>query len=653
MLHHRNYFATGPAFNGSHITNLPAIGDTINLPVVTDGNPITEALAQRHPSYSLSLLELYRLTYTGGRDFVLKYLVKRYDENEKAWDDRLKLTYCPAFAKDAIQEYIRSLVQRSNEIDRVGGNKGYLTCCEGKDGGVDRSGLSMNAWLQKYVVGELMAMGRVAIYVDNDNFFATTRVDEAGRHPYLYTYTAEDILNWSYDDKGELSSILLRERSYKYNALSLPCGTVDDYRHIHRGFDPNWSYASGVPPTHGVIVDTYTTAGQIISRRFLDLPRLPVHLATLPQSLLADVADYQVALLNLASSDIYYVWSANFPLYVEQRPAMDINRMLDRRTVGQDGPIAAANRSSHGKVVYDMLSQTEYTVGGDPNAVNVGTIDGRTYPIGSDRPGWVAPPTDPLIASMNKEEQIKTEIRHLVALAISNLYNSEASADTKKVDRESGIESGLAGLGSELEFAENAIAAIWHLYTSDQEVTHAKYPAKYDLRSEADRRQEAKDLAALQNVVASKTHAKQISQQIVRTLHKDKVTDTVLNKMMTEIQDAKVPTADPEILKNDAESGFVSRATASIGRGYEECEAEKAAEELAERQASILASQTSAGARGVQDLEADPSEAKDEKAKSQDPDTSVDASSGKHGKYATTATRTMNDGKTPSRQKKK
>ena len=104
MLHHRNYFATGPAFNGSHITNLPAIGDTINLPVVTDGNPITEALAQRHPSYSLSLLELYRLTYTGGRDFVLKYLVKRYDENEKAWDDRLKLTYCPAFAKDAIQE---------------------------------------------------------------------------------------------------------------------------------------------------------------------------------------------------------------------------------------------------------------------------------------------------------------------------------------------------------------------------------------------------------------------------------------------------------------------------------------------------------------------------------------------------------------------
>ena len=50
----------------------------------------------------------------------------------------------------------------------------------------------------------------------------------------------------------------------------------------------------------------------------LKLKRIPFVLLDIGDSLIKDVCDYQIALLNLLSSDISYALRSNFPFFVRQ-----------------------------------------------------------------------------------------------------------------------------------------------------------------------------------------------------------------------------------------------------------------------------------------------------------------------------------------------
>ena len=52
-------------------------------------------------------------------------------------------------------------------------------------------------------------------------------------------------------------------------------------------------------------------------RSILPITRIPFVMLELYDSLLADVADYQIALMNLSSSDIAYALKSNFPFYTQ------------------------------------------------------------------------------------------------------------------------------------------------------------------------------------------------------------------------------------------------------------------------------------------------------------------------------------------------
>jgi len=61
------------------------------------------------------------------------------------------------------------------------------------------------------------AVGRVGMFIDRPELPATaTRADELAMdaNPKLYLYSAEDILNWSYDDNNQLVYVLLRKARY-------------------------------------------------------------------------------------------------------------------------------------------------------------------------------------------------------------------------------------------------------------------------------------------------------------------------------------------------------------------------------------------------------------------------------------------------------
>jgi len=599
---------------------------------------IKAALDQRHPSYDQDELTLYRLTYEGGSPFIKKYLKKHFEENAAGWSDRSSITYNPEFASEAVDEYVRAIAQRAVDINRVGGNKKYHALTRGELGGIDRNKSSLDALFGKYVIPELLAMGRVGVYIDNDITppNVVTLADAPDTYPYIYTYRAEDILNWHYNSSKQLDNVLLRVYSDKLNAFGLPGEITTQYRHIYQYNKDQ------------VVIDTYSDTGVLMST-IVQTSAFPFVLLTIPKSLLKKTARHQIALLNLASSDLYYAWAANFPIYTEQHSPMDFARFQEQRTLDDDLPPTKDDPTTQPSTT----RKTGPGANSRANTIRVGTMSGRSYPQNSERPGFIHPSSEPLTGSMAKEDQIKQEIRQLTALAVTSLSpTSNVSAEAKSMDN-LGLEAGMTYIGKILEAAENQISAIWHSYIrseSGKTPTIATYPHKYSLKSDAERQAEATSYKDLLQAVPSVTYQKTIAKKIVRVLLSAEVTQSTLDTISKEIDSSPVPTSDPDTLRSDHEAGLVSTKTASVGRGYAPDEAAKAAEDHAARllrvaEANAAGAILSAAAKqstdgggvdtnkvGDPDQNTDPNAVKDDrKNNSQNPDNNAEASKNLRG----------------------
>lgn len=572
---------------------------------------IVELIASRHPNYESDVMRRHRLTYERRDEFVTTYLRRHFEEDPAAWRDRKAITYNPSFAAEAVDEYVRAIVQRSPDIHRVGGQPLYREICEGQHRGIDRQGKTMNAFMAKYVVPELLAMGRIGIYVDNDAELGTTLADQGERHPYAYVYTAENILNWRYDpdNPNQLSAVLLRDQIEDLSNFGLARGFKSRYRLVMRTEE-------GVKIT---IFDEKGTVLKAISQR----TEFPFVLASLQHSLLKVTSLIQITLLNLCSSDTYYAWASNFPIYTEQFDPIAWDRLKETRTGEEDveppAPIAPADieGSLESQEVLSALPPGPAT--GEQTKIKVGTMHGRMYPLNAERPGFVHPSPEPLEASMKKEEQLKREIRQLTALAITQLEpQRQASAESRAFDN-LGLEAGMAFIAQELETIENRLSRVFHSYNKTKpKATTVKYPQKFSLKSDKDRRDEATQLKELHQAVPSSQYTTMVSKAIATTLFKDKISPEDLAKMHKEIEDSKVPTADPDILRTDHEAGLVSDETASVGRGYDPKEYKQAQKDHANRLERIAEAQGDPANRGLGDLSANPAAPGREKEGSQD-----------------------------------
>lgn len=552
----------------------------------------------RHHAYLNQSIywEKYRYTMAGGKDFVSKYL-ERYSELESNTDynRRCAISYCPAHAKSAITEVKNSVFERMSDISRIGGPKSYQECVNGENYGVDYAGNSMNSFNGRFILPELLAIGKVAIFVDKDQMQENeTLLDSKEKRPYLYWFKAENILSWHHDDHGVLDNILLKKENDKCDPITeLVTSTDETYLHLQLSPD-------------GVIYEEFSSTGTLVNDGILNLTRLPVVILELSDSLLADVADYQIALLNIASSDLTYILQSNFPFYTEQT-----NQLSDFGNTGT-------------QIVDGVIKPTQ--------EIQVGAAKGRKYPKGVERPGFINPSSEPLKVSMEKQEQLKAEIRQLINMALTNLRPTRASADSKTKDSE-GLESGLAYIGMELEYAERQIAEIWAEYERDGEAAIVNYPDKYSMRSDEDRRLEAKELNELIPSIPSITYQREIAKRIVSVTLGHKLSAEILAQINKELDSAELIAVDPETLRLDMEGGLVDPETASKARLYPKGSVEKAAKYHAERAARIVMAQTAAKGTVQSTVpQAGTQEATQQKTNSQDPATSVNAESGTRGK---------------------
>lgn len=554
-----------------------------------------------HPDYQHQLHDWikWRYAYESGTAFIMKYL-KQFTSREDDEDFCLRrdMTYCPAFAKSALDEVKNSIYQRMADVSRVGGSNKYQDACEGRDGGVDLCGSSMNFYLGCHVLEEMLKMKKVGVYVDMPGNIGKSQADSANKHPYLYTYAAEDIRAWAVDDSedpSEFKSVLLRDYIYEYDSdFGFPVNYVERYRRI-------WKEDGIVKVTfYNGKSEAVDVHGQPVNQpMILELPVVPFVLFEISDSLMKNISDYQIALLNLASADMMYALRANFPFYTEQfEPRMTSHHLRP----GADGTEVGANTSS-----------TE--------EIKVGIAKGRRYPKGLNAPAFIHPSSEPLKASMEKQDQLKAEIRQLLALTLANLKGPRmASAESKSKD-EASLESGLSYIGMTLENGERKIARLWSYYEGKDVVATVKYPDTYTLRTEDDRRNESEQLGKLLPLIPSKTYQKTVGKKLATTLLAATSSKETMDKIYGEIDKSPGFSSDPVTIASDLQNGLVSTEVASILRGYPEGEAKKAEEDHTNRLKRIQDAQTpknDAQARGMMDQSVDPLAGKNEKMNQKD-----------------------------------
>jgi len=538
----------------------------------------TRVIDSRHPSFLSSITdwEKWRMTYRGGDEFRLRYLEQfsQYEDRQSFYLRR-RLTPIPSFAKAAINDIRNSIFQRMRDISRIGGSDGYQEAVWGKNYGVDRRGSTMNAFLGMKVLTELLVMGRVGVYVDNSVVSGSTMADTQDATPYLYTYQIEDILSWtctSPDDPSMFQSVLLRDTCLDYDRRTLlPLQTFQRFRLLWLDQD------SGK-----VMLQFYDMGGQEIDRDGnpsvapyqLNLNRIPFVMPDIADSLIKDVCNHQIALLNLTSRDIWYALQANFPFYIEQRDMRAIGSHL-KPAANADGTATQGGQTSS-----------------DEN-IMVGANQGRAYDKGVNAPGFIHPSSEPLKASIALQEKYEEDIRKLVNLAVQSMA-SRASAESKSLDN-AGLEAGLSFIGLVLEQTERQITQYWAAYEEKSEtkrkVATIKYPDRYSLKTDTDRIDEATKLSKLIYSLPGQEAKREIAKSIVMVLLGGKIDVSTIDSIRDEIDACDYLTSEPNTIIQAVEAGLCGQQTGSKALGFADDEYKQAQEDHFLRAMRIQAAQ--------------------------------------------------------------
>jgi hypothetical protein len=559
---------------GGHIsTSAKGVNIPLDYRYGRDDKRETQIIKMRHPEWERmhGLWSKYRLAYEGGEDFISTFLYrysKREDEHE--YQQRKRLTYNPAHAKSVINIIRNALMVKMPEVQRDGDPR-YLDAME-KD--VDKFKSSMATFLGLDVLPLMLAQGKRAVVMDAPPVAGTTQAEDRGQ-PYMWAVNAEDVLSWAYDNDGRYTSILLRESE---EIEDPDTGLVIDARLQYRlmqlvdsSFKLDAQDIQGQPVKlsgPGVLVRVYDDKERLLTPPvILNLTRVPVVEFRIVDAVMTDIADMQVALLNLASTDMSFLFRGNFPIYTEQYDPskQGIKPKASRRRM----------ESTEGEEV-DLQDR----IGTDErgNVAQMGVGKGRGYAKELDRPGFIHPPTENLKASMEKQSQIQREIRMMVDLALTSLAVKalEQSGKSKEADR-MGEEAGLAYVATALETGEREVAGLWHEFIGvPNQAYEVSYPKGYSVRTAEDRDSEINTLKETKSAVRSPTFQGMIDKRIIEVAGKRIGSQEEITKAQAEV-DAMPPMDDnkdrAEMIQKDVAAKVVSREGAAALRGYSEEEA--------------------------------------------------------------------------------
>jgi hypothetical protein len=205
--------------------------DSTSTGVITDEQKRLKTLiARRHPEYeeNENHWEFLEDTYEGGREWFKSNIFRYIKEGNQEHGDRIERCYRFNHTREVV-DLINKYLFKQN-ITRSDDAPDHVKAFWKKS---TKNGLSVND-LARQISKKTSIYGRVAVVVDmtalTDKVISKADEKRIGARAYAYIVTPEHLLDYSYDDNGELQWVLIRE-CVRDDADPFTSSGDEDYRY--------------------------------------------------------------------------------------------------------------------------------------------------------------------------------------------------------------------------------------------------------------------------------------------------------------------------------------------------------------------------------------------------------------------------------------
>jgi hypothetical protein len=185
-------------------------------------------IEQEHPDYTAKsrMWRRYRHLYAGGEQFrenAAEYLLRRQKEPIEVYQERLARVFYENYLGSIVDWYTATLVRREPILEFEGTNERAKDFFAGFVQNCDLRGTTLTQFFKQQIT-EALVCGKSFVVVDfpRADSPALTRADEdaSGRsRAYLVAYNADELINWSHDQGGDLEWVVIRTSLLKQDSV--------------------------------------------------------------------------------------------------------------------------------------------------------------------------------------------------------------------------------------------------------------------------------------------------------------------------------------------------------------------------------------------------------------------------------------------------
>ena len=180
----------------------------------------TAAINREHPEYTArkGMWRMYRELYVGGEQLkanATAYLIPRQKEPLDVYQERLSRVFYENYIGSIIDWYAATLFRREPVVILEGENGAGKSFFNQFAEDCDWKGSSLSDFFRRQLV-EMLISGASYILVDFPRALepAGSRAEEEAQgtsRAYLVEYSPEQVINWSYDSRGQREWVVIRE----------------------------------------------------------------------------------------------------------------------------------------------------------------------------------------------------------------------------------------------------------------------------------------------------------------------------------------------------------------------------------------------------------------------------------------------------------
>ena len=180
---------------------------------------LNQHIEQEHPDYSARarMWRRYRDIYAGGEQFRLhaaEYLGRRHKEPIEVYEERLGHVFYENYVGSIVDWYAATLMREEPVIDLTDGSAASRDFFSQFIQNCDQRGTTLTQFFRQQLT-ETLVCGKSYVVVDfpraEGQPKSRAEEDALGRsRAYLVAYSADEVINWSYDERGEMEWVVIR-----------------------------------------------------------------------------------------------------------------------------------------------------------------------------------------------------------------------------------------------------------------------------------------------------------------------------------------------------------------------------------------------------------------------------------------------------------